>query len=124
MPRRKTAQSQSQTQSQSQSQASTTPPRNAKLVDPTGRVDIAVQRLVELGMTMHADPRIQAAYSMYQSDINRTIAQVAGPNTQIGQIASGAVSAILFINQRLEELQRHRTHCTPDEASGVGGNAA
>jgi hypothetical protein len=92
---------------------STSVPRTKSLPDPIGRVDIALQRLLELAVHTYADLPVRAVYANLQAQINMGISAVVGPRTAVGGTAKQAVQAIRAVAKQID-----------GGGSGGGGNAA
>jgi hypothetical protein len=72
-------------------------PRPRRQPNPTGRVDIALSRLLEYAVNQYADVPVRAVYNTLQKQINMGIAAVVGPRTSVGVTAKQAVSMIRLV---------------------------
>lgn len=74
-------------------QSNTTQPQ-ARAIDPCGRVDIALCRLLETAVSQYAGVDVRAIYNVLAPQINMGIQAVVGPRTTVGVTAKQAVNAI------------------------------
>ena len=87
-------------------------PRREVEPDATGRVDIALTRLLEMAVGQYADVPVRAVYNAMKTQIDMGIRAVVGPRTQVGINARGAVAAIRAVAGSIAPPR------------GNGGNAA
>lgn len=78
--------------------------------DPRGRLDIALVKMLNLGVTLHGDPSLQMAYEAFRPQIENGIRDIVGPQTTVGNAAKRAVRTLHAIVNTLE--------------GGKGGDAA
>lgn len=76
-------------------------PRPKPAPDPTGRVDIALCRLLETAVQQYAGVDVRAIYSVLAPQINMGISAVVGPRTSVGVTARQAVKAIRVVAKEI-----------------------
>jgi len=98
---RQTRGSNNKKQSQTHARAYPLSSNPARGIDPTGRVDIALCRLLETAVAQYADVPVRAIYTALQPQINMGIRAVVGPRTSVGVTAKQAVSALQIVAREI-----------------------
>jgi hypothetical protein len=65
--------------------------------NPCGRVDIALCRLLDLGVQMYATPQMKELYTSLAPTIQNGIRAVVGPRTEVGVNAKRVVGVVQLI---------------------------